>query len=271
MATGSDLVLGRTLQPLTRAQVQRGGRILTAILAASAQVLAWAPPAVADRDEDELTFPLAPALEEQPVEAAPAAPAEPVAETPAQVAERLELGTRRAGLLPSIAPPSAEWLAEASVGATPQETILWPVEGANFGRGFGYTRVSRPELIHNGVDMNAPEGTPVVAAADGLVVYASDTIDGFGNFVVIVHPNGWTTAYAHNSEMFVEAGQHVHRGDRIALVGQTGLAHGPHVHFEMYAHGRPVDPAAYFEGGPPIVQRHAREAAFRRLRHTPRH
>ena len=63
------------------------------------------------------------------------------------------------------------------------------------------------------VDVNAPAGTPVRAAADGLVVYAGDGIDGFGNFIVIVHPNGWGTSYAHNSEMQVVVGQQVHRGE----------------------------------------------------------
>src|SRR5262249_2891932 len=150
-------------------------------------------------------------------------------------------------------------LVEAAQGEAPSE-LLWPVPDANFGRGFGYTRAGRPELAHLGIDMNAPEGSQVVAAADGLVVYAGDSIDGFGNFVVIVHPNGWGTSSAHNWALQVHTGQQVHRGDPIALVGQTGLAHGPHVHFEMYRGGAPVDPIRYFVGGPPHVQRMAEHA-----------
>lgn len=220
--------------------------------------------AVADHDDEQAEI-MAPEAS-PPVEVAPVAPAEaPVAE-PAPTAlsaaqiEELHLGTRLTALgVMRLAPNPA--IVAAATGESPTH-LLWPVEGAHFGRGFGYTRRGRPELAHLGVDMNAPMGTQVRAAADGLVVYAGDGIDGFGNFIVIVHPNGWGTSYAHNSAMQVSVGQLVHRGDPIALVGQTGLAHGPHVHFELYQRGAPSDPMPFFEGGPSYVQHMAAHAAL---------
>jgi murein DD-endopeptidase MepM/ murein hydrolase activator NlpD len=180
-----------------------------------------------------------------------------------ELAETLHLGTTRAALDLMYAPPDPAILA-AIEGAAP-ERLLWPVDGGSFGRGFGFTREVHSELMHNGVDMAAPRGTIVRAAADGIVAYADDGVRNMGNFVVLVHANGWVTAYAHNSEMMVQPGDRVHRGDRIALVGMTGLAHGPHVHFEMYVRGHAVDPAALFDGGPPRVQRMAEQAALRGL------
>jgi murein DD-endopeptidase MepM/ murein hydrolase activator NlpD len=180
-----------------------------------------------------------------------------------ELAETLHIGTLRSALDLMYAPPDPAIVA-AVEGAAP-ERLLWPVDGANFGRGFGYTRETRPELIHNGVDMTAPTGTIVRAAADGIVAYANDGVRNMGNFIVIVHGNGWVTAYAHNSEVMVQPGDRVHRGDRIALVGMTGLAHGPHVHFEMYVRGHAVDPTPLFDGGPQHVQRLAQYAASRGL------
>jgi murein DD-endopeptidase MepM/ murein hydrolase activator NlpD len=179
-----------------------------------------------------------------------------------ELAAALGIGTRAVALDLMYLVPDPRIVEAASGGRSPTR-LLWPVDGAHFGRGFGYTRVTRPELIHNGVDMNAASGTIVRAAADGIVAYASDGIRGFGNFVVLVHANGWVTSYAHNSRMTVAPGDRVRRGDRIALVGRTGLAHGPHVHFELYVRGNASDPTALFDGGPTIVQRIAEHAAAR--------
>lgn len=217
-------------------------------------------PAAADLD-DETPVATAPVVEASPpvVEEeeapAPVAPADPDA-----LAAELHLGTRLVALGVMRLRPNPEIV--AAVEGDAPEHLLWPVPDGNFGRGFGYTRAGRPELAHLGVDVNAPAGTSVRAAADGLVVYAGDGIDGFGNFIVIVHPNGWGTSYAHNSEMQVRVGQQVHRGDQIALVGQTGLAHGPHVHFEYYVNGAPTDPTPLFEEAPPNVEHMVAHAAL---------
>jgi murein DD-endopeptidase MepM/ murein hydrolase activator NlpD len=142
--------------------------------------------------------------------------------------------------------PSAELMA-AVPGERPR-ALLWPVVGGKWGRGFGFTRRVRSELRHNGIDIGAPAGTAVRAAAGGLVIYSDNTLRHLGNAVLVLHPGGWTTLYAHNARTTVQAGWYVKRGERIALVGQTGAAWGPHVHFELRDNGRWIDPAPYLVG-----------------------
>jgi murein DD-endopeptidase MepM/ murein hydrolase activator NlpD len=102
--------------------------------------------------------------------------------------------------------------------------------------------VRRP---HEGIDISAPRGTPVVATADGRVTYAGFR-PGYGWTVEIDHGNGLKTRYAHNQRnLKVEVGDEVRRGDVIALVGQSGLAKGPHVHYEVLQDGRAVNPESY--------------------------
>ena len=107
----------------------------------------------------------------------------------------------------------------------------WPLATVRIviGSPFG-TRDGRP---HEGIDLPAPVGTPVFAAADGQVAYAGNGIRGYGNLVVIKHAGDLLTVYAHNSLLLVTQGQPVRAGDRIALVGQSGRATGPHLHFEV--------------------------------------
>lgn len=100
--------------------------------------------------------------------------------------------------------------------------------------------------IHRGVDIAAPVGTAIRAPADGVVIF-SDVKKGFGNFVVIAHyDNGIVTKYGHNSENMVTVGQRVSRGDQIASVGMTGNTTGPHVHYEVWLNGEPVNPEDFF-------------------------
>jgi murein DD-endopeptidase MepM/ murein hydrolase activator NlpD len=161
-------------------------------------------------------------------------------------ATELALGTHEAAIKLLRNRPDGR-VVEAA-GKEMPKTLLWPVVGGKWGRGFGYTRKARPDLHHNGVDIGAPEGAAVRACAAGIVAYSDNTLRGYGNAVLIVHPNGWVTLYAHNLRNTVQAGWRVKRGERIALLGQTGLAWGPHLHFEFRDNGRLRDPARLFRG-----------------------
>lgn len=99
---------------------------------------------------------------------------------------------------------------------------------------------------HDGVDFVAPVGTPIVAAAGGVVV-ASEYRSDYGNMVDIDHGNGLKTRYAHASKVFVKVGDIVKAGERIALIGRTGRATGPHLHFEVHVNDVPQNPVAFLE------------------------
>ncbi|MGD2136267.1 MAG: peptidoglycan DD-metalloendopeptidase family protein [Gemmatimonadales bacterium] len=94
---------------------------------------------------------------------------------------------------------------------------------------------------HEGIDVSAPEGTPILAPAGGTVRNVR-TMSGYGRTVTVDHGNGVVTFYAHCSRVLVRAGQPVRRGDKIAEVGSTGIATGPHLHYEVIVNGRAVDP-----------------------------
>lgn len=117
--------------------------------------------------------------------------------------------------------------------------LIWPVNGV-LTSPFG-TRWGR---FHSGLDIAAPTGTPVVAAASGTVTFAG-SMGGYGLLVVVQHANGLSTAYAHNSSLAVGGGQPVGQGQVIAGVGCTGSCTGSHLHFEVRVNGVPVDPMRY--------------------------
>jgi murein DD-endopeptidase MepM/ murein hydrolase activator NlpD len=98
---------------------------------------------------------------------------------------------------------------------------------------------------HTGVDITANTGTPIVAAAKGRVISAGWE-GNYGNMVEIDHGYGVVTRYAHASKILVRRGQTVERGDKVALVGKTGLAVGPHLHYEVLVNGKATNPAKYF-------------------------
>ena len=124
----------------------------------------------------------------------------------------------------------------------------WPLATVRIviGSPFG-TRDGRP---HEGIDLPAPVGTPVFAAADGHVAYAGNGLRGYGNLVVIKHASDLLTVYAHNSLLLVAQGQPVRAGDRIALVGQSGRASGPHLHFEVRTGQIPRNPMSFLPDVP---------------------
>lgn len=98
--------------------------------------------------------------------------------------------------------------------------------------------------FHEGLDFTAEVGTPIYAAAGGIVTSAEQTPD-YGKIIKIDHGSGLETRYAHTSMMFVKAGDRVEKGQMIAQVGNTGRSTGPHLHFEVRLNGAPLDPRSY--------------------------
>jgi murein DD-endopeptidase MepM/ murein hydrolase activator NlpD len=120
--------------------------------------------------------------------------------------------------------------------------VPWPVSGS-ISSPFG-PRVNpifnTPEF-HTGIDIAVDYGTPIRAAAAGQVIYAA-TMQGYGDVVILDHGGALSTLYAHMSQILVPLGDHVAQGQRIGLVGCTGLCTGPHLHFETRVGGAPVQP-----------------------------
>jgi murein DD-endopeptidase MepM/ murein hydrolase activator NlpD len=118
---------------------------------------------------------------------------------------------------------------------------IWPAKGV-FTSGYGW----RWGRMHKGIDIAAPIGTPIMAAAPGEVIFAGWNSGGFGNLVKIKHADGSVTVYAHNSKILVSQGQTVEQGEQISEMGSTGFSTGPHLHFEIHSNGEnAVNPIAY--------------------------
>jgi murein DD-endopeptidase MepM/ murein hydrolase activator NlpD len=162
------------------------------------------------------------------------------------IATRLGLGTRRAAsdLLRGVVRPAWIRAAGGNAGRLPG-TLRWPVTNGWFVRGYG----SGEEGYHLATDIAGEMGWNVRAAAPGIVGYSGDEVSGYGNMVLVIHPGGWVTMYAHNSVNFVVAGERVPRGGILAELGSTGISRGPHVHFELIHGGRNCDPSALFRPG----------------------
>jgi murein DD-endopeptidase MepM/ murein hydrolase activator NlpD len=124
----------------------------------------------------------------------------------------------------------------------------WPLQGGagikTSGFGERYSPFEGTRSKHTGVDIAAYPGTPILATAEGTVLF-SGVQEGYGNSVIILHPLGYQTLYGHASRTFVYTGQYVKRGDRIALLGMSGRATGYHLHYEVRLQGSPVEPWAY--------------------------
>ncbi|MCA9607246.1 MAG: M23 family metallopeptidase [Myxococcales bacterium] len=164
----------------------------------------------------------------------------------AELARRLGLGHRATAMQLMHARPFDEWL-EAVARMDPDERLTFPVANGHLGRGFGHTRTgSMRDRRHWGVDIGATEGEPILAARGGLVAYADNGLTGYGNVVMLLHYEGFTTFYAHCRQVHVFAGQRVERGQPIAEVGQTGFAPAPHLHFEWRQRGWARDPVPHF-------------------------
>jgi murein DD-endopeptidase MepM/ murein hydrolase activator NlpD len=160
----------------------------------------------------------------------------------------------------AVLPPAEADAAPAPEGFEPADPahldLLWPVETRTVSSAWGPRMRSKTVRVkaarrrvryrgsHKGVDLTAPKGTDVLAALDGRVV-ASGKQKGYGNYVTLDHGNGVVTLYGHHNRNFVREGEIVRRGQKIAEVGRTGNATGPHLHFELRVDGAVQNPLPY--------------------------
>jgi len=151
------------------------------------------------------------------------------------------------------AAPPEDLQAETPLMGTPtyptSQHIIWPLESntrLSSPFGFRINPVSEREEFHTGIDIPAPEGTPIFAVKDGYVISAASTDGWLGYAIVLDHGGAYSTVYAHVSAIHVEEGQFVRQGEFIANVGSTGEASGPHLHFEIRVDGRSVDPLDFY-------------------------
>lgn len=180
----------------------------------------------------------------------PSTPSAPVPYTPSGNSyprPSAPLATQPVAPPPSTARPIIESSAaptEAEIIASGKGKFAWPVRGEIIS-GFGS---NGPGQRNDGLDIRAPQGTPVLSAADGKVAYAGNQVPSFGNLVLVKHADGWVTAYAHLSSINVKMQQDVRQGEQLGAVGATGGANETKLHFEMrYAptvkdKAKPVDP-----------------------------
>lgn len=193
-------------------------------------------------------------------------------------AEGLGLIGGRVARSVTAGPAPEAWVEAAQRGGAAAPTdLLWPVPEGRLWRGYGprqgFRRTSRGLVrtrrrhMHEGVDIGAREGSVIVSVADGLVAYSDNRMSGYGNAVLIVHADGAVSLYAHCSETYVVAGQQVRRGQVIAAVGQTGIAHGAHLHFEYRERGHTVDPQRRFTDIPSLPPLSQRRDVDTRLEH----
>ena len=199
------------------------------------RAIVGAPPAAADETVQEGT--ISPTGGEQH------------APTTADLSEALEmieerLSTRRSSIdllaetMRREFPGAASYASDSAPHTTPS---IWPAAGyvsSPYGLRFNGTE------FHQGIDIAADMGTPIVATADGVVT-AAEWNGGYGNMVDVDHGGGIVTRYGHASAVAVTVGQQVRRGEVIAYVGSTGRSTGPHVHYEVRVDGQPVNPAGY--------------------------
>ncbi len=221
-------------------------------LAAAAKPMAQAKPAPAKPQalaaaKPQPTAPAKPQAVAQ--KAAPAAASKGAAAAAAPAAIAAASPPPAAAAAPASPPPSA---APKVAAAAPQQKDEEPTEKVGSGAHPEFRWPARGRVIQNfasggndGINIALPEGTQVKAAESGVVAYAGNGLKGYGNLVLIKHPNGFVSAYAHNGEISVKAGDQVTRGQTIAKSGQSGDVPTPQLHFELRKGKTPVDPMGY--------------------------
>jgi murein DD-endopeptidase MepM/ murein hydrolase activator NlpD len=188
------------------------------------------------------------------VPGASAAPTQVAAAKPARtdpVVTNTAAAQARSPEVAAYTPPKAT---ETAVKAALEETgtaptatgigkMRWPVRGKVVS-GFGDSSAGK---ANDGIDISVPEGTPVKAAENGIVIYAGDGLKEFGNTVLVRHEDGTVTVYGHASKLNVTRGEKVKRGQDIALSGMSGSTDRPKLHFEVRKNSSPVNPSGYLE------------------------
>jgi murein DD-endopeptidase MepM/ murein hydrolase activator NlpD len=150
---------------------------------------------------------------------------------------------------PTTASPAGSQPATSAPSIRGGGAFLWPVRG-NIVAIYG----SRSDGSHNdGINIAAPKGAAVEATEAGTVAYTGNELRGYGNLILVKHPNGWISAYAHCDQMLVQRGQKVARGQVIARVGSTGNVSEPQLHFELRRGNHPVDPREFLAPLPTAI------------------
>ena len=161
----------------------------------------------------------------------------PAGTKPARVTEKKPASDKADTATPTPVPASTPDPVKTDVVAEPGIRLSWPVKGKVTGE-FSET--------NKGIDIAGKVGEPVLAASDGKVVYAGNSLRGYGNLVIVKHDNTYLTAYAHNSKLLVKEGDTVRKGQKIAEMGDTD-ATSAKLHFELRVNGKPVNPTPYLQ------------------------
>ena len=156
----------------------------------------------------------------------------PAGSKPAKAADKTPVDKPTTSSTPSTPEP-----AKTEVVAEPGIRLSWPAKGKV---------TSEFSESNKGIDIAGKVGEPVLAASDGKVVYAGNSLRGYGNLVIVKHDNAYLTAYAHNSKLLVKEGDSVRKGQRIAEMGDTDTT-SPKLHFELRVNGKPVNPTPYLQ------------------------
>lgn len=161
----------------------------------------------------------------------------PPAGTPAPAAAVTRPVTSATAAPSNVPAPAASPAPTEAAGSEDAVAWSWPVQGGQVLAGFD-------DVKNKGLDISGAAGDPVLAAADGRVVYAGAGLRGYGNLIILKHNNTYLTAYAHNQTLLVKEDQTVRKGQKIAEMGNTD-ADRVKLHFEVRRQGKPVDPAKY--------------------------
>lgn len=164
--------------------------------------------------------------------------------------QSLDRANARVNLVSTALPSRSGGVIPGFAAAPVSIPSLIPVDGVKLTSDFGmrWHPVLGGRRAHKGVDLAAPMGTPIHAAADGVVERA-DWYSSYGLYVALEHGGDIETRYGHMSRLNVAAGQHVHKGDIIGYVGTTGRSTGPHLHYEVRIAGEAVNPVPYLQSG----------------------